>query len=89
VHWPPTVRRVELSGQADLDVSFAIWHTVVLDRICPIRNYFHYSTFIVKISKEKNSFFRSPNIEMVWLSFLDLIMGIAVETTSDSVYINP
>ena len=36
MYWPPIVRSTELSGQADLDVSFAIWHTVVPDRICPI-----------------------------------------------------
>ena len=85
MHWPPTVRRAELSVQADLDVSFAIWHTVFPDRICPIRKPFHYSTFPVTISNEKNSFLGSLNIELVWLSFLDLITGTAVET-SDVVF---
>ena len=87
MHWPPTDRRAELSGQADLDVSFAIWHTVVPDRIRPILKSFHYSTFLVRISNEKNSFFGSLNVELVWLSFLDLITGTAVETTSDVVFI--
>ena len=44
-------------------------------------------TFLVTISNEANSFFGSLNIDLVWLSFLDLIMGTAVETTSDAVFI--
>jgi hypothetical protein len=58
VHWPPTVRRAELSGQADLDVSFAIWHTVVPVGLRPFRKSFYYSVFLLNDFEGEELFLR-------------------------------